>query len=349
MIVSLKKGFEVGRVRGELAARGLWVDSVEVTTDGRACLVVAACSAPLSATELLLVEGVESVSEKRSLHPLVDRHGPTVELATRDGGVVTLGGGAPVLACGPCSVESEAQIRRIAETLRPLGVGLLRGGAYKPRTSPYSFQGHGAPALEWLSRAARDNGMLVVTEALSEGDVELVAEHADLVQIGSRNMQNFALLKAVGRTGRPALLKRGMAATIEEWLLAGEYLLEAGSKGVVFCERGVRSFDPSTRNLLDLGAVAQLAHVHRVPVLVDPSHATGRRDLIPALARAALAAGAHGVMIETHDDPARAESDGPQAVPLGAMADVVRSVLCESPDPPRPSRAGRRAATEVGS
>jgi 3-deoxy-7-phosphoheptulonate synthase len=293
MIVSLKKGFEVGRVRGELAARGLWVESVEVTTDGRACLVVAPCSAPLAATELLLVEGVESVSEKRSLHPLVDRLGPTLELEARAGGVVTLGGGAPVLACGPCSVESEAQIRHIAETLRPLGVGLLRGGAFKPRTSPYSFQGHGAPALEWLSRAARDNGMVVVTEALSEADVELVAEHAELVQIGSRNMQNFALLKAVGRTGRPALLKRAMAATVEEWLLAGEYLLARARPGR-WCSASAACAASTRRRATCSTSAPWRSSRTCTGCPCSSTRRTPRGDVTscPALARAALAAGA---------------------------------------------------------
>ncbi len=210
-------------------------------------------------------------------------------------------------------------------------MSFLRGGAYKPRTSPYAFQGHGEPALAWMRRAADACGMKVVTEALAEADVALVAEHADLVQVGSRNMHNYALLKAIGRTGRPVLLKRGMAATIDEWLHAGEYLLAAGAAGVVFCERGIRSFDDSTRNLLDLGAVALLAHVHRLPVIVDPSHGAGRRDLVLPLGRAALAAGAAGLMIETHDEPARALSDGPQAIPLAELGAMVRELTGGAP------------------
>ena len=194
------------------------------------------------------------------------------------------------------------------------GARFLRGGAFKPRSSPYSFNGHGRQALDWLRAAARAHNLGVVTEVMSELEVETVAEVADLVQIGSRNMQNYALLSRVGRCARPVLLKRGMAATVEEWLLAGEHLLAAGCPGVVFCERGIHSFDPSTRNLLDLGAVAVLRHAYRLPVVVDPSHAAGRRDLVVALAKAAVACGAHGLIVESHPNPAAALSDGPQAL-----------------------------------
>jgi 3-deoxy-7-phosphoheptulonate synthase len=176
-----------------------------------------------------------------------------------------------------------------------------------------------------MRKAADLSGMRVVTEALSEADVGAVAEHADMMQVGSRNMHNYALLKAVGAVKKPVHLKRGMAATVEEWLLSGEYLLSSGATQVVFCERGIRSFDDATRNLLDIGAVALLAHVHRVPVIVDPSHGTGRRDMILPMGRAALAAGAAGLMIETHDTPGEAKSDGPQAVPLDQLGSLLRS------------------------
>jgi 3-deoxy-7-phosphoheptulonate synthase len=214
----------------------------------------------------------------------------------------------------------------MAQALAPLGVTFLRGGAYKPRSSPYAFQGHGEAALGWMRRAADAAGMRVVTEVLSEADAPVVAEVADLMQVGSRNMQNYALLKAVGKCQKPVLLKRGMAATIEEWLLSGEYLLANGAPGVVFCERGIRGFDASTRNLLDVSAVALLAHVHRLPVIVDPSHATGRRDLVLPLGRAALAAGAAGLLIEAHEDPARALSDGPQAIPMGELGGLLSAL-----------------------
>lgn len=323
MIVSLKEGADPAAVQRALTTRGLWVSQVERGAGGAAThYVIASHSAAVSAAEIGSIEGVASVSTSRSPFPLVEKQGPMVDVS----GVRIGASGRPVLMCGPCSVESEAQIHGMAARLAELGVPFLRGGAYKPRTSPYAFQGHGEPALRWMRHAADAHGMKVVTEALAEAEVPLVAEHADLVQIGSRNMHNYALLKAIGRTGRPALLKRGMAATVDEWLQAGEYLLAGGAAAVIFCERGVRSFDDATRNLLDLGAVALLAHVHRLPVIVDPSHGTGRRDLVLPLGRAALAAGAAGLMIESHEDPARALSDGPQAVPLGELPTVLRAL-----------------------
>lgn len=323
MIVSLKQGADSAAVLRELVTRGLWVSHVERGGEGAPLhYVIAPHSAAADLKELARIDGISSVSTGKSAHPLVERQGPSVEVSG-----VTIGGARPVLMCGPCSVESEAHVRLVAEHLAKLGVAFLRGGAFKPRTSPYAFQGHGRAALGWLRAAADATGMRVVTEALSEAEVAEVAEVADLVQVGSRNMQNYALLKAIGKTGRPALLKRGMAATVDEWLGAGEYLLASGSRAVVFCERGVRGFDDATRNMLDLGAVALLTHVHRLPVIVDPSHGAGRRDLIVPLGRAGLAAGAAGLMIETHDDPARALSDGPQAVPLGSMAQVISQTL----------------------
>lgn len=321
MIVTLKQSADEARVRGELARRGLWVGASLRALDGTVHLPVGEGSTRVKLDELEGVEGVATVATSDSPHPLVDRHGPTVRV-----GAAVIGPRVPALVAGPCSVESEAQIDRIARALAASGVGWLRGGAFKPRSSPYAFQGAGTEALRWMRRAADAHGMKVVTEVLAEGDVPAVAEWADVLQIGSRNMANYALLKQVGRASKPVLLKRAMSATVEEWLLAGEYLLSHGAPGVVFCERGVRGFDPSTRNLLDLGAVALLAHAYGLPVIVDPSHATGRRELILPLARAAIAAGAAGVMIETHDAPEHAKSDGAQALLPGQVAELSRDL-----------------------
>jgi 3-deoxy-7-phosphoheptulonate synthase len=322
MIVSLKQGADAAAVLRELTARGLWVSQVEKAAEGATHYVIASHSAAADVDELARIEGISAVTAPASAHPLVDRMGGAVDVD----GVRVGKGGEPALFLGPCSVESRESLRVMAERLAARGVRFLRGGAFKPRTSPYAFQGHGVDALAWMREAADATGMKVVTEALSEHDLSAVAEHADMIQVGSRNMQNFALLKAVGRTKRPVLLKRAMAGTIEEWLSAGEYLLANGCPGVVFCERGVRGFDTSTRNVLDLGAVALFAHVLGLPVVVDPSHGAGRRDLVMPLARAAFAAGAAGVMIETHEDPGRALSDGPQAIPLDELLGALGSL-----------------------
>ncbi len=319
MIVSLLKDADPQAVKRELTALGLWIASVEQGLgSGGIQFVVAPHSTVVDPQLVAKIRGVFAVSMPVPEHPRIDAQGPTVEVAGH-----AIGGRLPTLMCGPCSVESKEQIDAIAARLAPLGVTFLRGGAFKPRSSPYNFQGHGDPALGWMRDAATKNGLRVVTEVLSEQDVCLVAEQADLIQIGSRNMQNFALLKKVGKAGKPVLLKRAMSATVEEWLLAAEYLLHHGASGVVLCERGIRGFDAATRNLVDLTAVALLANVHKLPVIVDPSHGTGRRDLILPLSRAALAAGAAGVMIETHDDPGRALSDGPQALRGDELEDVI--------------------------
>lgn len=308
MIVTVRGGADPDLVRRALTGRGLWVDRLE---DGeRVQFAVSRCSTRIDRSSLLDIPGVEAVAEAPSPHPLVDRQGPVARVGER-----TIGRDEPpVFMAGPCSVESEAQIDRIARRVAAAGAAFLRGGAFKPRTSPYSFQGSGERALLWLRRAADRYGLGVVTEAMGSDQAAAVAEVADLVQIGSRNMHNYALLETVASFGRPMLLKRGMAATVEEWLLAGEYCLLHGASSVVFCERGIRSFEPTTRNLLDLNAVALLSHAIGVPVIADPSHACGRRDLVPPLARAAIGAGAHGLIVEVHDDPAAARSDGPQAI-----------------------------------
>ena len=324
MIVSVKLGSDPARVREALAAHGLWVEPM-IDKAGRTHFLVARHSAAVDVARLDAIEGVEAVALAKEPHPLCARQGKSAE-PVRVGDVAFGRGAPPVWMSGPCSVESEAQVHALAARLAPLGVRFLRGGAFKPRTSPYAFQGHGEPALRWLREAADAHGMLVVTEVMSGDEAELGAKFADLVQIGSRNMQSYALLRLIARQGKPVLLKRGMAATVDEWLGAAEYCLLHGAPAVIFCERGIRGFDTQTRNVLDLGAVALLAHTLGQPVIVDPSHAAGRRDLIAPLARAALAVGAAGLMIETHDDPGHALSDGPQAIPAADMAALIDSI-----------------------
>ena len=236
--------------------------------------------------------------------------GTVVELANG----ARFGGGQVAVCAGPCSVESREQLQATARSVASHGANVLRGGAFKPRTSPYSFQGLGAEALKMLRDAADAHGMAVVTEVLDPRDVALVAAHADMLQIGARNMQNFSLLREAGESGKPVLLKRGLSATIDEWLMAAEYLLVAGNPNVVLCERGVRSFDSATRNLLDVAAVPLLHTLTHLPVIVDPSHGTGVAKLVGPMALAALAAGADGLLIEVHPNPAAAASDGQQSL-----------------------------------
>ncbi len=256
-------------------------------------------------------------------------------LASREGhpektivtvGGVRIGGGVPVVIAGPCSVETEDSIIEAALAARAAGAQLLRGGVFKPRTSPYSFQGLGLAGLPLLARARAESGLPVVTEVMESAMVEPVAEVADMLQIGSRNMQNFPLLRAAGRANRPILLKRGFAATIEEWLLAAEYILSEGNSQIIFCERGVRSFDPMTRNLLDLTCVPLLATLTHLPVMVDPSHGVGRGDLVPAMGVAAIAAGADGLIVEMHPHPDQSLSDADQAITPQALASMIARI-----------------------
>ncbi|MGH7776094.1 MAG: 3-deoxy-7-phosphoheptulonate synthase [Candidatus Dormibacterales bacterium] len=241
-----------------------------------------------------------------------------------DPAALAFGGPRFLVIAGPCAVESEEQILAAARAVKAGGGHLLRGGAYKPRTSPYSFRGMGEEALRLLSEARQETGLPVVTEVLNVQDVETVARHADVLQVGARNMQNFPLLEEVGRCGKPVLLKRGMSATIEEWLLSAEYVLNQGNHDVILCERGIRTFETYTRNTLDLSAIPAVKELSHLPVIADPSHGTGRWSLISPMAAAALAAGADGLLVEVHPDPARARSDGAQSLRPERFAEMVR-------------------------
>jgi len=248
--------------------------------------------------------------------------------AQTGGNPVTIGSerGAPVIIAGPCSVEGREQILANAAAVKAAGAHILRGGAFKPRTSPYQFQGLGLEGLELLAEARETTGLPVITEVMEPGMVEVVAQYADILQIGSRNMQNYPLLQAAGRNSRqrPVMLKRGFAATIDEWLLAAEYVVAAGNPDVILCERGIRSFDTHTRNVLDLTCVPLLHELTHLPIIVDPSHATGRRELVPVMARAAIAAGADGLILEAHPDPDSALSDGRQTISIEQLEEIVR-------------------------
>ncbi|HET7874895.1 MAG TPA: 3-deoxy-7-phosphoheptulonate synthase [Methylomirabilota bacterium] len=239
---------------------------------------------------------------------------------------VALGGKAVVVMAGPCSVESEAQVLEVADAVKAAGARILRGGAYKPRTSPYAFQGLKEQGLKYLAEARKRTGLPVVTEVLETESVELVAEYADVLQVGARNVQNFTLLRRVGEVGKPVLLKRGMATSIQEFLLSAEYILSAGNPNVILCERGIRTFETATRFTLDLNAVPVLKKLSHLPVVVDPSHGTGHWDLVAPMAKGAVACGADGLIIEVHPKPEEALSDGPQSLKPSKFAQLMREL-----------------------
>jgi 3-deoxy-7-phosphoheptulonate synthase len=272
--------------------------------------------AVLQEVPLLSLPGVESATPVLKPYKLAAREFAAevtgVSLADARGTVI--GGPSLVVMAGPCSVEGRAMLRETARAVAGAGAHMLRGGAFKPRTSPYSFRGLGQEALEILSEVRAETGLPVVTEVMDTRQVELVAEYADMLQVGTRNMQNFPLLTELGRIQRPILLKRGMAATIREFLMAAEYIMSQGNSSVILCERGIRTFETATRNTLDVAAIPVLKRETHLPVVVDPSHAGGRADLVPALSFAAIAAGADGLLVEVHPCPEEASSDGDQSI-----------------------------------
>jgi 3-deoxy-7-phosphoheptulonate synthase len=279
-------------------------------------------------SKLASMPGIESVTPisrpfklaSRESHP----HDTVIELkGTR------IGNGTLTIMAGPCSVENREMLLETAGAVARAGATILRGGAFKPRTSPYSFQGLGIEGLKYLAEAREATGLPIITEVMEPGQVEVVSEHADILQVGTRNMQNYSLLTAVGKAGKPVMLKRGYGATIEEWLMAAEYIISAGQPNVILCERGIRTFETYTRNTLDLTAVPLLHHLTHLPVVVDPSHATGKRWLVRPMALAAVAAGADGIMVEVHPNPDDALSDGEQSLSFDqfqSMAEALRHI-----------------------
>ncbi len=237
-----------------------------------------------------------------------------------------IGGDDFVVMAGPCAVESETQLLQTAEAVARAGASILRGGAYKPRSSPYAFQGLGVEGLKLLGKAREQTGLAIITEVMSEEDVELIAEYADIMQVGTRSMENYALLEALGQCGRPVLLKRGMTATIEELMRSAQVIVMAGNPDVILCERGIRTFETATRNTLDIAAVPVLKTVSHLPVIVDPSHAAGVRSLVPVLARAAIVVGADGLLVEVHPCPEQAMSDGDQSLTFGEFRRMMRDL-----------------------
>ncbi|MFI6794249.1 3-deoxy-7-phosphoheptulonate synthase [Streptosporangium canum] len=285
--------------------------------------------AQFSTLDLRGMRGVADVMRVTAPYKLVSRDNHPERSTVRVGGV-PIGPGTVTLIAGPCAVETPQQTLEAAEMAKAAGATLLRGGAYKPRTSPYAFQGLGEAGLRILADVREQTGLPVVTEVVDAHDVELVASYADMLQVGTRNAQNFALLQAVGGVGKPVMLKRGMNATIEEWLMAAEYIAQRGNLDIVLCERGIRTFETATRNTLDVSAVPVAQRLSHLPVIVDPSHSGGRRDLVLPLTRAAIAVGADGVIIDVHPNPEQALCDGPQALVDDDLRELAR-VMREFP------------------
>src|SRR5579862_4836003 len=281
---------------------------------------VTACLESLEATP-----GVERAVRISAPYKFVSKEFKKDRTQVRVNGL-EIGGDEFVVMAGPCSVESERQIMDTAEGVRKAGATILRGGAFKPRTSPYDFQGLELEGLKLLRKAKEATGLAIITEVMSDRDAEMVAEYADVMQVGARNMQNFALLKSLGKCGRPVMLKRGMSSTIKELLMSAEYLVAHGNSNVLLCERGIRTFETATRNTCDIAAVPVLNELTHLPVILDPSHATGKRSLVPALARAGVAVGADGLIVEVHPCPEKAVSDGAQSLTMEGFRKMMRDL-----------------------
>jgi 3-deoxy-7-phosphoheptulonate synthase len=290
--------------------------------DRRIVLGVIGDAKDLTSVPLSAYEGVEEVIQIEKPYKLASKEYKsfTTKIKIKD---VVIGGKEVIVMAGPCAVENKKQIFEIARQVKSFGVKILRGGAFKPRTSPYSFQGLEEEGLKLLAKAAENTGLLVVTEVMSVNQIDLVGQYTDIFQVGARNMQNFVLLKELGKLDKPVLLKRGMAATIEELLLAAEYILYEGNHQVILCERGIRTFENYTRNTLDLSAVPAIKELSHLPIIVDPSHATGRKELVGPMSKAAIAAGADGLIIEVHPNPEEALSDGAQSLDLDYFENLV--------------------------
>ncbi|MDX1387700.1 MAG: 3-deoxy-7-phosphoheptulonate synthase [Acidobacteriota bacterium] len=331
MLIVMKKGISredldrVFRTIEELGFEGHAVPGEE-----RVAVGITGNSAPIDPTIFDSLPGVAQAIGVTRPYRLVSREARSEDTVVRAGSL-EIGGGSFTIIAGPCAVESEEQVLALARLLRGYGANMLRGGAFKPRTSPYSFQGLGKRALELLARAREETGLRIVTEAVDESSLALVEEYADVIQIGARNMQNFSLLRLAGRSKLPVFLKRGMSATLEDLLMSAEHVLSEGNANVILCERGIRTFSQHSRFTLDLSIIPALRRVSHLPVFADPSHGTGQRDSVVPMARAALAAGADGVMVEVHPAPERALSDGPQALLPDQFEQLVHDLRAMAP------------------
>lgn len=299
---------------------------VNVSKGGTYCILgLVGDSSKIDSDKILTFEGVEKVLKVQDPFKKANRLFKPDDSIINVNGTLIGGGNLGVMA-GPCSVESEEQILEIARAVKNSGANFLRGGAFKPRTSPYSFQGLELEGLKLLEIAKKETGLNIVTEIMSTDYIDEFVDRVDVIQVGARNMQNFDLLKEVGKTKTPVLLKRGMSSTIEEWLMSAEYIMAGGNENVILCERGIRTFETATRNTLDLSAVPVIKEKSHLPIIIDPSHATGKRDLVEPLAKAAIAVGADGLMIEVHNNPAKALCDGKQSIKPETFDEIMKKI-----------------------
>ncbi|NPV07164.1 MAG: 3-deoxy-7-phosphoheptulonate synthase [Anaerolineae bacterium] len=321
MIVEMKAGASQAQLDAVIGrARSLGFDvQLNIGTDKVVVAILGSNTGRVPTDSFAVIPGVESVTRIMRPYKLASREFRSERTVVHVGSI-SIGGDTPVVMAGPCSVESLEQMLATAESVKASGATVLRGGAYKPRSSPFSFQGLGAGGLEILRQVKERTGMPVVTEVMDPRQIEEVAEVADILQVGARNMQNFALLRELGRSRHPVVLKRGLSATIEEWLETADYLLAEGNEQVILCERGIRTFETATRFTLDISAIGVVKRYSHLPILVDPSHAAGHYELVPSLAKAALAAGADGLIIEVHPNPVEALSDGLQSLTFSDFA-----------------------------
>ncbi len=293
----------------------------------RTAICIIGNQGPVEDSQLLAMDGVKETITVTKPYKLVSRETQPESTVISLGGV-KIGAGEPVIMAGPCAVESEAQALTIAGVVKKYGAKVFRGGAFKPRTSPYNFQGLGEKGLRILGKVREETGLLIVTEATDHANLDIVEKYADIIQIGARNMQNYSLLRLAGQASKPVLLKRGFAATIDELLMAAEYIMSEGNTGVILCERGIRTFSDNTRNTLDLSAIPSIKEASHLPIIVDPSHAVGRREYVVPLAKGAIAVGADGLLVEVHHDPARALSDGAQSLYPQQFQQLMEEIAC---------------------
>ena len=326
MLVVMKNDANEAQVRAviqeieKMGYRGIPMPGIE-----RTAVCIVGNKGPVEDAGLLALDGVKETIRVTKPYKLVSRE-TQPEATTITIGNVSIGNSKPVLMAGPCAVESEEQALTIAHAVKEHGAQVFRGGAFKPRTSPYSFQGLGEDGLKILDRVRQETGLLIITEATDHTNIEVVERYADIIQIGARNMHNYSLLRRAGQTAKPVLLKRSFAATIEELLMSAEYIMSGGNTRVILCERGIRTFADNTRNTLDLSAIPAIKAVSHLPIIVDPSHAAGRRDYVIPLSKGAIAVGADGLLIEVHHDPPRALSDGMQSLYPEQFAELAREV-----------------------